>query len=93
MFLGWLQLVALFTLLIDGVCCVCVATAGPLVSGLVNRYGCRAVCIAGAFVGGAGFVLSTFATSVKVMYVTIGLVLGECRLRQPTSILHWKGLN
>ncbi|XP_043197072.1 monocarboxylate transporter 3-like isoform X1 [Amphibalanus amphitrite] len=50
--------------------------AGPLVSGLVNRYGCRAVCIAGAFVGGAGFVLTTFAQSVQVMYVTIGLVLG-----------------
>ncbi|KAF0303934.1 Monocarboxylate transporter 5 [Amphibalanus amphitrite] len=49
--------------------------AGPLVSGLVNRYGCRAVCIAGAFVGGAGFVLTTFAQSVQVMYVTIGLVL------------------
>ncbi|XP_037075112.1 monocarboxylate transporter 12-B-like isoform X2 [Pollicipes pollicipes] len=50
--------------------------AGPLVSGLVNRYGCRPVCIAGAFTGAFGFVLSTLAKNVETMYVTIGLVLG-----------------
>ena len=41
--------------------------------------------------GGAGFVLTTFATSVQIMYVTIGLILGKCDrlfVANPVSNVH-----
>ncbi|XP_015610387.1 monocarboxylate transporter 3 isoform X3 [Cephus cinctus] len=51
-------------------------SAGPVVSALTNKYGCRAVCMAGSFIGAAAFVLSTFSTSVNMLMVTYGLMGG-----------------
>ncbi|KAH9630090.1 hypothetical protein HF086_004796 [Spodoptera exigua] len=50
--------------------------AGPVVSALCNKFGCRAVCVAGSFVAAAAFVLSTFSKSVTMMMITYGLIGG-----------------
>ncbi|XP_075975727.1 monocarboxylate transporter 9 isoform X2 [Anticarsia gemmatalis] len=50
--------------------------AGPVVSALCNKFGCRAVCIAGSFVAAIAFVLSTFSKSVTMMMITYGLIGG-----------------
>ncbi|CAK1555408.1 unnamed protein product [Leptosia nina] len=50
--------------------------AGPVVSALCNKYGCRAVCVAGSFVATIAFVLSTFSQSVTMMMITYGLLGG-----------------
>ncbi|XP_045498864.1 monocarboxylate transporter 4 isoform X1 [Colias croceus] len=50
--------------------------AGPVVSALCNKFGCRAVCVAGSFVATIAFVLSTFSKSVTMMMITYGLLGG-----------------
>ncbi|CAH0752842.1 unnamed protein product [Diatraea saccharalis] len=50
--------------------------AGPIVSALCNKFGCRAVCIAGSLVATTAFVMSTFSKSVTVMMITYGLLGG-----------------
>lgn len=49
---------------------------GPVVSALTNKYGCRAVCMAGSFLGAAAFVLSTFSSSVNMLMMTYGIMGG-----------------
>lgn len=49
---------------------------GPVVSALANKYGCRAVCIAGSIISAAAFVLSTFSTSVNMLMLTYGILGG-----------------
>ncbi|EDW73104.1 uncharacterized protein Dwil_GK16821 [Drosophila willistoni] len=51
-------------------------SAGPIVSALANKYGCRAVCIAGSIVACIAFVLSTFSTSVSMLMATYGFLGG-----------------
>ncbi|XP_034252721.1 monocarboxylate transporter 3 isoform X3 [Thrips palmi] len=51
-------------------------SAGPIVSALTNKYGCRAVCIAGSIIGCAAFVLSTFSPNIKVLMLTYGVMGG-----------------
>ncbi|XP_033229392.1 monocarboxylate transporter 14 isoform X2 [Belonocnema kinseyi] len=51
-------------------------SAGPIVSALTNKYGCRNVCIAGSFIGAAAFVLSTFSGSVNMLILTYGVMGG-----------------
>ncbi|XP_011145465.1 monocarboxylate transporter 3 isoform X2 [Harpegnathos saltator] len=51
-------------------------SAGPVVSALTNKYGCRAVCMAGSFLGAAAFVLSTFSSSVNILMMTYGIMGG-----------------
>ncbi|XP_052740867.1 monocarboxylate transporter 13 isoform X2 [Bicyclus anynana] len=50
--------------------------AGPVVSALCNKYGCRAVCVAGSLIAATAFVLSTFSKSVTMMMITYGLIGG-----------------
>lgn len=49
---------------------------GPIVSALANKYGCRAVCIAGSILGGLAFTLSTLAPNVKIFFLTYGVLGG-----------------
>lgn len=49
---------------------------GPIGSTLTNRYGCRWTTLIGAFIASIGFVLSFFATSIYMLYVTIGCIVG-----------------
>ncbi|GAB0090132.1 monocarboxylate transporter 14 [Sergentomyia squamirostris] len=51
-------------------------SAGPIVSALANKYGCRSVCIAGSILACAAFVLSTFSTSVTMLMLTYGVMGG-----------------
>ncbi|CAB0045225.1 unnamed protein product [Trichogramma brassicae] len=48
--------------------------AGPVVSALTNKYGCRVVCIAGSILGTLAFILSTFAKSVTMLMMTYGVL-------------------
>ncbi|CAL8110736.1 unnamed protein product [Orchesella dallaii] len=49
---------------------------GPIVSALANKYGCRSVCIAGSFVGSAGFALSYLSPDLSILMLTYGVVGG-----------------
>lgn len=48
--------------------------SGPVVSALANKFGCRAVCIAGAILASAAFVLSTFTTSLGMLMLVYGVL-------------------
>ncbi|XP_058127754.1 monocarboxylate transporter 12 [Anopheles coustani] len=50
--------------------------SGPISSSLVNRYGCRAVTIAGALLAAASLAVSSYATSVFMLFITIGFGTG-----------------
>lgn len=50
--------------------------SGPIASYFTNRFGCRLVTIAGAILAAAGLALSLAATSVIVLYFTIGILTG-----------------
>ena len=51
--------------------------SGPIASYFTNRYGCRAVTIAGAILASAGLALSCAANSIVVLYLTIGILTGR----------------
>lgn len=51
-------------------------SAGPVVSALANKYGCRAVCIAGSIISCVAFALSTLSPNVTVMMLTYGVMGG-----------------
>lgn len=51
-------------------------SAGPLVSALTNKFGCRAVCIAGGVISAIAFVLSIFSPTVNWLMFTYGFIGG-----------------
>ncbi|XP_046542426.1 monocarboxylate transporter 12-like [Haliotis rubra] len=51
-------------------------TVGPIASALTNRYGCRAVTIAGAIIAAVGFILSLFAPNIYYLYFSFGIMSG-----------------
>lgn len=51
-------------------------SAGPIVSALTNKYGCRNVCIAGSCIGAIAFVLSIFSSSINMLILTYGVLGG-----------------
>lgn len=54
----------------------CVNT-GPISSAFVNKYGCRPVTIAGAILGAVSLFVSSYATNIYTLYLTIGLGAGK----------------
>lgn len=50
--------------------------AGPIISNLVDKYGCRITTIIGGLISGIGFVLSAMSNSVEMLYLTFGLISG-----------------
>ncbi|KAL7640187.1 UNVERIFIED_CONTAM: hypothetical protein RMT77_009601 [Armadillidium vulgare] len=50
--------------------------AGPLASLLTDRYGCRTVTIWGAVISCIGFFISSFANSIMVLFLTVGVITG-----------------
>ncbi|XP_013113022.2 monocarboxylate transporter 12 [Stomoxys calcitrans] len=50
--------------------------SGPISSAFVNRYGCRAVTIAGSILTAVCIVISTLAQNVLTLIITIGLGTG-----------------
>ncbi|XP_025207617.1 uncharacterized protein LOC112603314 isoform X2 [Melanaphis sacchari] len=51
-------------------------SAGPIVSALTNKYGCRVVCIAGSIIASIAFALSTLSPNVNVLMLTYGFMGG-----------------
>ncbi|XP_076457556.1 monocarboxylate transporter 5-like [Babylonia areolata] len=49
---------------------------GPVVSGLINKFGCRPVAVAGSVVAALAFLLSTIAPSVDILILTYGVMGG-----------------
>ncbi|KAJ8957426.1 hypothetical protein NQ318_004906 [Aromia moschata] len=66
---------------------------GPIMSSLVDRYGCRSMTIVGGIISALGFVLSSKVTSIGVMYFTFGIItglgLGLCYVTAVVSIAFW----
>ncbi|XP_034935207.1 monocarboxylate transporter 9-like [Chelonus insularis] len=50
--------------------------SGPVASFLTDRYGCRRVSIAGSILATAGFVFSSFTSSMGVLIFTFGVIAG-----------------
>nr|CAD7256594.1 unnamed protein product [Timema shepardi] len=67
--------------------------SGPIGSALVDRYGCRVMTIIGGIIAGVGFIMSCFAESILVLYLTFGVVaglgLGLCYVTAVVSIAYW----
>lgn len=67
--------------------------SGPIMSALVDRYGCRNMTIAGGLISGFGFILSIFSHTIEVMYLTFGVIaglgLGLCYVTAVVSIAFW----
>lgn len=67
--------------------------SGPIMSALVDRYGCRSMTIVGGLISGLGFVLSCFSNTIEVMYLTFGVIaglgLGLCYVTAVVSIAYW----
>ncbi|XP_041373528.1 monocarboxylate transporter 14-like [Gigantopelta aegis] len=51
-------------------------TAGPVVSALVNRFGCRKVAVFGSFFASGSFVLAMFSPSIDILILTYGIMGG-----------------
>lgn len=67
--------------------------SGPIMSALVDRYGCRNMTIAGGLISGFGFILSIFSNTIEIMYLTFGVIaglgLGMCYVTAVVSIAFW----
>lgn len=50
--------------------------SGPVASFMTDRYGCQRVTIIGSVIASAGFVMSAFADSLFVLFITFGLISG-----------------
>jgi MFS family permease len=50
--------------------------SGPVVGGLVNKYGIRVSCMSGAVVSCVAFALSTLSPNVPVLMLTYGVLGG-----------------
>jgi len=50
--------------------------SGPIASSFTNRYGCRAVTIAGAVLASIGLAVSAAANNISLLYFTIGVCTG-----------------
>jgi len=51
--------------------------AGPIVSALANRFGCRIVSIAGSVIAGVAFAISQFSPNIDVLILTYGVMGGQ----------------
>jgi MCP family monocarboxylic acid transporter-like MFS transporter 14 len=51
--------------------------AGPIVSALANKFGCRIVAVIGSVIGGIFFVVSQWSTNIDMMIVTYGVMGGK----------------
>lgn len=50
--------------------------AGPIMSALVDRYGCKKMTIVGGIASTIGFIAAAFSNSIEVLYVTYGIMAG-----------------
>lgn len=50
--------------------------AGPIMSQLIERYGCKKMTVIGGAIGAFGFIISSLCNSVEQLYFTIGIIGG-----------------
>lgn len=50
--------------------------SGPFASYLTDRYGCRKVTIVGSITAAIGFLLSSMANSMEMLFITFGVIAG-----------------
>nr|KAG5700444.1 hypothetical protein BaRGS_010357 [Batillaria attramentaria] len=62
--------------LVGSLLCGVYLFAGPVVSALTNKFGCRLVAFAGSIMAGVSFLLSTMSPSVDVLIITYGVMGG-----------------
>ncbi|XP_070577468.1 monocarboxylate transporter 13-like [Ptychodera flava] len=53
-----------------------VMSTGPIANKATTQFGCRAVVMFGGFLSSAGFVISSFATSIYQLYFSFGILVG-----------------
>ncbi|KAG5876022.1 hypothetical protein JTB14_009811 [Gonioctena quinquepunctata] len=67
--------------------------SGPIMSALVDKYGCRIMTIIGGIISAIGFIISSKANSIGIMYLTFGILsglgLGLCYVTAVVSIAFW----
>lgn len=67
--------------------------SGPVMSNLVDQYGCRKMTIIGGILSGTGFVLASISTSIEMLYWTFGFIggigLGIGYVTAVVSIAFW----
>ncbi|XP_026750894.1 monocarboxylate transporter 14-like [Galleria mellonella] len=67
--------------------------SGPIMSALVDRYGCRSMTILGGIISTLGFVLASISTTIEMMMVTFGVIaglgLGLVYVTAVVSIAYW----
>ncbi|KAH1025339.1 monocarboxylate transporter 13 [Dendroctonus ponderosae] len=50
--------------------------SGPIMSALVDKFGCRSMTIVGGIISASGFILSSKCYSLNLMYLTFGMLAG-----------------
>jgi hypothetical protein len=67
--------------------------AGPIMSNLVDKYGCQKMTMIGGVFGCAGFVLSSISNNVEILFITFGVIsglgLGVIYVTAVVSIAFW----
>lgn len=66
---------------------------GPVGSALVDKFGCRKMTILGGVISGLGFIISSFANSIEMVFFTFGFLSGLglclCYVTAVVSIAYW----
>ncbi|CAG5134291.1 unnamed protein product [Candidula unifasciata] len=62
--------------LVGSLLCGTYLFAGPVVSAMTNKYGCRPVVIAGSCIATVAFILATFSPNIEIMMLTYGVLGG-----------------
>jgi len=62
--------------LIGSLLCGTYLCAGPIVSGLTNKFGCRPVAMTGSVIATIAFVLATFSPNIEILILTYGVMGG-----------------
>ncbi|XP_060073573.1 monocarboxylate transporter 14-like [Ylistrum balloti] len=62
--------------LVGSLLCGVYLLAGPIVSGLTNKFGCRKVTIVGSVIAAIGFIIGSFSPSLNVLIVSYGFLGG-----------------
>ncbi|CAH1737813.1 unnamed protein product [Aphis gossypii] len=66
---------------------------GPVGSALVDKFGCRKMTILGGIISGLGFIISSFADSIEMVFFTFGFLSGLglclCYVTAVVSIAYW----
>lgn len=66
---------------------------GPVGSALVDKFGCRKMTILGGIISGLGFIISSFAKSIEMVFFTFGFLSGLglclCYVTAVVSIAYW----